>query len=303
MLSTLPSNESAASNATRRCGRQVGRAADRHRRHGGYGHRSRPRSASSGEADAIPLRRLDMSDELTPVLAKDLARDAYLFGLPLVYIDTQIGVLTYVVKPEGFRAPINQFAHHPKFPDASNKTVVGFNVDTLYSLAQLDVSPEPIVLTVPKMGDRFWIVQVIDGWNNVPHAPGSRTVGGDGGNFGLTGPGWQGELPDDVTELPMATATRFSRDAPTPAAPTTTPQCTPCKTSSSSCHCRNGKPTTGRRGAVAPGREGCPGSWAGDGHDGRDLLQPTERTAGHEPTRTRRPGVDGAVGRVGWARG
>ena len=136
---------------------------------------------------------------------RTLAREAYLFGLPLVYIDIQVDVLTHVVKPEGSRAPINQFAHYREFPDASNKTVVGFNVDTLYSLAQLDVSSEPIVLSVPDMGERFWIMQVIDGWNNVPHAPGSRTVGGKGGNFALTGPGWQGELPAGVTELPMPT--------------------------------------------------------------------------------------------------
>ena len=88
-----------------------------------------------------------MSDELTPDDARDLAREAYLFGLPLVYIGTQIDVLTHVTKPEGSRAPLNQFAHYREFPDASNKTVVGFNVDTLYSLAQLDLSPEPIVLS------------------------------------------------------------------------------------------------------------------------------------------------------------
>ncbi len=146
-----------------------------------------------------------MGDDLTADAARDLAREAYLFGLPLVYIDTQINVLTHVAEPEGSRAPINQFAHYREFPDASNKTVVGFNVDTLYSLAQLDVSSEPIVLSIPQMGDRFWIVQVIDGWNNVPHAPGSRTVGGKGGNFALTGPGWKGELPNGVTELPMPT--------------------------------------------------------------------------------------------------
>ena len=41
------------------------------------------------------------------------------------------------------------------FPDGSNRTVVGFNVDTLYSLAQLDLSKEPMVLSVPDMGKRF----------------------------------------------------------------------------------------------------------------------------------------------------
>jgi hypothetical protein len=143
--------------------------------------------------------------EVSAEQARGLAQDAFLFGLPLVYIDTQVGVLSHVPKPEGARAPINQFAHYRAFPNASNKTVVGFNVDTLYSLAQLDVSEEPIVLSVPEMGDRFWIMQIIDGWNNVPQAPGSRTVGGAGGDFALTGPGWNGTLPDGVAHLPVPT--------------------------------------------------------------------------------------------------
>ena len=62
------------------------------------------------------------------------------------------------------------------------------------------------MLSVPEMGNRFWIMQVVDGWNNVPHAPGSRTVGGRGGNFALAGPGWLGTLPAEVTELRIPTS-------------------------------------------------------------------------------------------------
>ena len=142
---------------------------------------------------------------MTPDEAKAIAQDAWLFGMPLVYIEIQIDALTHVSKLEGTRAPINQFVHYRKFPDASNKTVVGFNVDTLYSLAQLDVSKEPMVLSVPEMGDRFWVMQIIDGWNNVPHAPGSRSVGGKGGNFAIVGPDWKGTLPAGVTELRVPT--------------------------------------------------------------------------------------------------
>ena len=135
-----------------------------------------------------------------------MARDAWLLGMPLVYIEIQIDALTHVSKLEAMRAPVNQFVHYRKFPDASNKTVVGFNVDTLYSLAQLDISKEPMVLSVPQMGDRFWVMQIIDGWNNVPHAPGSRSVGGKGGNFAIVGPDWKGTLPAGVTELRVPTS-------------------------------------------------------------------------------------------------
>ncbi|WP_218835205.1 DUF1254 domain-containing protein [Rhodococcus sp. ACPA1] len=115
-------------------------------------------------------------------------------------------MLTHVTSPTGARSPINQFAHYRTFPEASNKTVVGFNVDTLYSLAQTDLAAEPLLLTVPPMGDRYWIMQIIDGWNNVPAAPGARTVGGAGGVFGLVGPEWEGTLPDGVTRIDVPTS-------------------------------------------------------------------------------------------------
>ena len=144
--------------------------------------------------------------KLMPDEARTLARDAWVFGMPLVYIEKQIDALTHTAKPDGHLAPINQFAHYREFPDASNRTVVGFNVDTLYSLAQLDLSNGPIVLSVPDMGSRYWLMQLVDAWNNVPHAPGSRTVGGKGGNFAIVGPKWSGTLPPGLTELRMPTA-------------------------------------------------------------------------------------------------
>jgi hypothetical protein len=55
------------------------------------------------------------------------------------------------------------------------------------------------------MGDRYWLMQLIDAWNGVPHVPGTRTIGGRGGDFALVGPSWQGELPAGVGELRMPT--------------------------------------------------------------------------------------------------
>ena len=54
------------------------------------------------------------------------------------------------------------------------------------------------MLSVPEMGDRYWLMQLIDAWNGVPHVPGTRTLGGAGGDFAIVGPGWTGELPAGV---------------------------------------------------------------------------------------------------------
>jgi hypothetical protein len=143
--------------------------------------------------------------DISPSDAKAIAQDAWVFGMPVVYIEIQIDLDGHVSRAEDGHAPINQFAHHREFPNAADKSVVGINVDTLYSLAGLDLSQGPLVLFVPEMGKRFWVTQFIDAWNNVPHAPGSRTYGGKGGTFAIVGPSWKGALPPGMTELRVPT--------------------------------------------------------------------------------------------------
>jgi hypothetical protein len=142
---------------------------------------------------------------LTADEAQTIARDAFLFGMPLVFIEKQVNFSSHVTKPTGLKAPFNQFGHGRAYPDASNRLVVGFNVDTLYSFATLDLRKEPIVLSIPEMGDRYWVMQLIDAWNGVPAAPGSRTHGGRARYFAITGPNWQGQLPAGVEELKSPT--------------------------------------------------------------------------------------------------
>ncbi len=84
--------------------------------------------------------------QLTEDQAAKVAEDAYVFGFPLVLMDVTKAVTTAVRKPQGFRAPINQFAHWLAFPDSTYTDVVNPNVDTLYSLAWLDLAKEPIVM-------------------------------------------------------------------------------------------------------------------------------------------------------------
>jgi hypothetical protein len=142
-------------------------------------------------------------EELTPAVARNLAKEAWLFGLPLVMFEKQVDYSTFVTLsgPQA-KAPINQFAHFRKFVDASNRSIVGFNVDNLYSLAWIDLSAEPLVLSVPAMGNRYWIMQIVDAWNGVPAAPGSRTHSGAAPHlFLIAGPDWQGVAPEGMEVL------------------------------------------------------------------------------------------------------
>jgi hypothetical protein len=144
-------------------------------------------------------------DKLTPEEAREIAQQTFVFGLPPVYLSLQADVLSNAPKPEAMHAPFGQFFHFRQFPDASFRETTGFNVDTLYSRAVLDLAREPYVLSIPPMGDRYWIVQLIDAWNEVAAAPGARTIGAKGGNFLIAGPRWDDALPGGLTLIRTGT--------------------------------------------------------------------------------------------------
>src|SRR5579862_8902431 len=79
--------------------------------------------------------------------AQAIGVETAIFGLPLVLMDVTRDKQTNVATATMMRAPINQFSHVPGIPNATNKDVVRLNVDTLYSMAWLDLAKEPIVLT------------------------------------------------------------------------------------------------------------------------------------------------------------
>jgi len=144
-----------------------------------------------------------------PNLTKDtqtIARDAYVFGYPLVLMDLSKQVMTHGKSGESdWKAPLNQFAHARSFPDDTFTDVVTPNVDTLYSSAWLDLSQGPVVLSVPDTGGRYYLLEMMDAWTNVFASPGKRTTGTGGGEFAIVGPKWNGELPAGMKKIQAPT--------------------------------------------------------------------------------------------------
>jgi hypothetical protein len=131
--------------------------------------------------------------------------EAVVYGLPLVIMDLTRAKTTNVAGVESFAAPVNQFANVREFPDASFKDVVRANVDTLYSSAFLDLSKEPMVMSVPDTQGRYYLMPALDAWTNIIGSPGKRTTGTKAGTFAITGPGWAGTLPAGVSEIKSPT--------------------------------------------------------------------------------------------------
>jgi hypothetical protein len=143
--------------------------------------------------------------QVTSAEAKSIAEEAYIYGYPLVTMEYTRRVMTNVAKPEGTHAPMGQFLRMRTYPDASFKDVTAPNADTLYSTAWLDLAKEPYVLSLPDLGDRYFLMPMLDGWTNVFQVPGTRTTGNKAQTFAITGPGWQGTIPAGVKELKSPT--------------------------------------------------------------------------------------------------
>jgi hypothetical protein len=132
--------------------------------------------------------------------ASDIAKDAYVYAYPLLLMDVFMRQGTNYAEPTGIvtQAPYNQFSHARAFPPVDFKAVVRANVDTLYSSANLDLGPEPIVLSVPAT-DRYFMLPLLSLWTDIFAVPGTRTTGRNTAReFLLVGPNWRGEAPSGV---------------------------------------------------------------------------------------------------------
>ena len=135
-----------------------------------------------------------------------LAKEAFVYGFPLVVTDLTRAKLTRPTKPDGAEgAPVNQFANFTEIPNAKFDAVVAPNADTLYSSAFVDLEKEAVVFTVPPVEDRYVLFPILDAWTNVLAAPGTRTTGTLGGNYLLIGPGWKGTVPPGVIAISCPT--------------------------------------------------------------------------------------------------
>ncbi len=84
----------------------------------------------------------------------------------------------------------------------SNLMTVGVNHDTLMTVGWLDLSRGPLVLHVPDMKDRYYSVQFTDPSKNINFAyVGKRTTGTKAGDYLITGPGWNGQVPSGMKQI------------------------------------------------------------------------------------------------------
>jgi hypothetical protein len=124
--------------------------------------------------------------------------------------------MTNTERPEGIHGPMNTFSNMPAYPTADMRVVVRPNFDTLYSSAWLDLTKEPVIVSAPDIGGRYYLLPMLDMWTDVFASPGWRTTGTQAATYLIVPPGWRPDLKDRFVEEFKLPKDIQRIDAPTP---------------------------------------------------------------------------------------
>lgn len=138
----------------------------------------------------------------TPAEARSIAKEATIYGFPLV--DNYRIQYSYFVdrsSPE-FKASWNTLVNIARVYTPEDKAIQTPNSDTPYSYVGADLRAEPLVLTVPAVEKgRYYSLQFIDQYTFNFAYVGSRATGNGAGSYLLAGPNWKGEKPKGVKSV------------------------------------------------------------------------------------------------------
>lgn len=140
-----------------------------------------------------------MTAPMTASEARSLAREAYVYGFPLVESYKTLYKQAIDTGDRDYQGPFNQIGHAKGVATPDNKQFVTPNSDTPFSYLWADLRAEPIVFTMPRIeSTRYYTGQMIDLYTHNFAYLGTRAYGNDGGHFLIAGPSWGGERPDGI---------------------------------------------------------------------------------------------------------
>jgi hypothetical protein len=133
---------------------------------------------------------------------KDDYQQAYIYGFPMIAAYKAMYEFTIDKTNSQYKAPFNQIRSDSKTFTPKDTAIVTPNADTPYSLVEMDLRAEPLVICVPKVEKgRYYAVQLSDLYSfNVGYI-GSRATGNDPGCYLVAGPDWKGETPKEIKKV------------------------------------------------------------------------------------------------------
>lgn len=134
--------------------------------------------------------------------AREIAKEAYVYGLPLV-LNYKTFYANAINKNSGdYKGEINHMSCEARLYTPEDKAIVTVNSDTPYCMYWSDVRTEPVVVSVPDIDpSRYYSFQFIDLYTHNFAYVGSLTTGSKAGKYLIALEGWKGDVPDGITEV------------------------------------------------------------------------------------------------------
>jgi hypothetical protein len=144
---------------------------------------------------------------VTVLIVLAIGTPLYIYYYPhIIYTTWENSIISngFGITPNSTGIPANTLYTSTTLASPSTQNnVAGANHDVLYTIGVLDVSKGPQILHVPDMDGRYYSVEFVDPWGN-PFYVGQRTTGTMAGDYLISGPGWTGNVPAGLTQLPAS---------------------------------------------------------------------------------------------------
>jgi hypothetical protein len=148
--------------------------------------------------------------QLTTGEARAIAKEAFIWGMHPVAIYHLRYNQTQNEKSPRFSG-INRLSWYRTPRTASDHFGTTPNATTLYGSAMLDLSKEPVVLTIPEINDRYWSIQFADNYARWwPVMVGSQFNRPGPLRRLLVGPNWNGKIPAEFVGADIMKSTSDS---------------------------------------------------------------------------------------------
>lgn len=125
----------------------------------------------------------------------------YTYPLVIMKISQDL-MLTVPLRP---RTDPNHFIHFRRLAQPEQRAVVLGNRNTLYSVGWLDLSQGPVVFQIPDMGERYYVMPLLDAWTNTFESLGSRTTGQGPQSYLIANAAYEGDVPEGATLITSPT--------------------------------------------------------------------------------------------------
>ena len=133
---------------------------------------------------------------------KDTYQQAYTYGFPMIGVYKAMYQFNVDKSNSQYKGPFNTIVNESRVFTPKDTSIVTPNSDTPYSMVQMDLRAEPIVLCVPKVEKgRYYSIQLTDLYSFNYGYVGSRATGNDAGCYLIAGPDWKGDTPKGINKV------------------------------------------------------------------------------------------------------